>query len=110
MNIVCDLCGTGRTCLCSSWDFLHFFSPRERMDEGKLEKTLCDLQSDGYLDVVFSERKGERMYVLSLRGDVQAFRRESLQWKRNVCFRVAFAVGGAVLSFLVGMLLRLVFL
>lgn len=109
MDILYSLCGEEGSCLCAPWDLLRCFSPRENMNEERLEKILSDLQSDGYLNVLHSDRKGELMYVITLRAEGLSYRRENLRLKRDVYFKIVLAAGGAVLSFLIGALLRAFF-
>ncbi len=109
MDRVFELCGEEGSCLCAPWDILQRFAARERPDEAQLEDILHALQADGYFDIIRSERKGDPMYVITLRSDGYSYRRESLQVRRSIAFKVALAVGGAVLSFLIGLLLRVLF-
>ena len=109
MDIVYALCEEDGNCLCAPWDILQQFTPKDNFDEEKLERILQDLQSDGYLDVIRSDRKGELTYVITLRANGFSYRRESLQVKRNIYFKVLLTVGGAVASFLIGLLLRALF-
>ncbi len=109
MDRVYELCEREGGCLCMPWDILQQFAAKERPDESELQDILHALQADGYLDVILSDRKGEPVYVITLRPGGYTYRRESLQEKRNIAFRVGLAVAGAVLSFLVGLLLRVIF-
>lgn len=109
MDRVYELCEKEGSCLCAPWDILQQFSPKERPDEEQLEDILHALQADGYFDVILSERKGDAVYVITLRPVGYAYRRESLQVRRNIAFKVALAAAGAVFSFLVGLLLRVIF-
>ena len=109
MDRVFELCAGEGSCLCAPWDILQQFSARERPDEAQLEGILHDLQADGYFDVIRSERRGDPVYVITLRAGGYSYCRESLQVRRSIAFRVALATGGAVLSFLVGLLLRALF-
>lgn len=109
MDILYSLCLEEGSCLCAPWDILQQFEGKENMDEGKLEKILLDLQSDGYVSVLHSDRRGEPMYVITMRAEGFAYRRENRRIKRDIYFKIALATGGAVLSFLVGVLLRTFF-
>ncbi|MBR7099637.1 MAG: hypothetical protein IKC91_00575 [Clostridia bacterium] len=106
MNAVYELCEGAGSCLCAPWDILARIEKKQRFDEATLEKILHDLQSDGYLDLIRSERKGDPVYVITLRANGYAYQRQNLFFKRNFYLKIAWTVGGAVLSFLIGLLLR----
>jgi high-affinity Fe2+/Pb2+ permease len=108
MDIVYRLCGEEGSCLCAPWDILRQTSG-EKWDEKKVEKILCDLQSDGYIGVIRSDRKGEPMYVLTLRVNGLSYRRENLQIKRGIFLKAALCVLGAIASFFIGLLLKSIF-
>jgi hypothetical protein len=82
---------------------------REKWTEEKLEKTLDDLKMDDYFDLLFTDRKGERTYVITLRAAGQAFERNALQTKRNYAVKLIWAVASAIVAFLVGVILRRIF-
>lgn len=109
MDILYSLCEAEGSCLCAPWDILRQFQAKDDMDEAKLEKILSDLQSDGYVSVLHSDRKGEPMYVITMRAEGFAYRRENLRLRRDIYFKIALAAGGAILSFLIGMFLRAFF-
>lgn len=109
MDIVYGMCGEEGSCLCAPWDILRQFDAKEKFDENQVEKILCDLQSDGYISLIRSDRKGEPMYVLTLRANGISYRRENLQMKRSIFFKVTITLIGAVASFFVGMLLKMIF-
>lgn len=108
MDIVYRLCGEEGSCLCAPWDILRQ-TGREKWDENTVENILCDLQSDGYISMIRSDRKGEPMYVLSLRANGMAYRRENLQLKRSLVLKATLCVLGAVFSFFIGLILKSIF-
>ena len=106
MDCVYALCEKEGSCLCSPWDIQRQFPAGVRPDESQLEDILRALQTDGYFDVILSSRKGERVYVITLRPVGCAYRRENLQQRRNIALKISLAAVCAALSFLVGLLLR----
>ena len=109
MKTVYAACGKDGRCLLSEHDFLGMFQKRDKTDAEGLEKTLKALEMDGYFDLCESERKGEKMYVVTLLGKGLAFRREAVQQKRNAYGKLFWAVVSAVATFLVGVLLKRIF-
>ena len=75
----------------------------------ELEKTLTNLAMDGYFDIIYSERQGERVYCFSLLKKGKAFMREKKMARRNLIFRIVISLSLAVMSFLVGLLLKAIF-
>ncbi len=80
-----------------------------RCEGEALERILRTLELDGYFDLLPSSRKGERVFVVHMRGAGLSFRRDDHRRKRSIVFRLGLAAAGAVITFLVGILLRLVF-
>lgn len=74
-----------------------------------LEKIIQDLKADGYFDLVYTSRQGEIVYCIQLFDKGRAFPREKNQMKRTLVFRLLCSVGFALLSFILGMILKAVF-
>ena len=74
-----------------------------------IERAENDLYSDGYFDLVYSDRKGERIYCISLTEKGTGFKRSKRIFKRTGLFRIGLSVSLAVLSFLIGLLLKAIF-
>ena len=49
------------------------------------------------------------MYVITLHRNGEAYRRDAQQMRRGIVFRIALSAAGAVVAFLVGLLLRTIF-
>ena len=109
MGVAYALCGKDGRCLISVRDFLARLPKREKTDDEGLERTLKALEMDDYFDLCFSERKGEKMFVITLHGKGLAFRRLAEQEKRNAYGKLFWAVVSAVATFLVGVLLKRIF-
>ena len=109
MDRVYALCHEKGVCLISPVELLAMFSPRKKYTEAQLEKILEALALDNYFEFLSSERKGEKMYVISLRANGYAYKRCSLQKKRDMALRLLWAIASAVVAFLVGILLKRIF-
>ncbi len=77
--------------------------------EEEIEDILRALEMDGYFEFVLSDRKGEKTYVVRMRTAGLSYRRADAQRKRGAWFRLAFTAVGAVVTFLIGVVLRLIF-
>lgn len=81
---------------------------RNYTEEG-LEKLLNALALDDYFELLSSERKGEKMYVISLRANGYAFKRCHTQMKRDMALKVSWAIVSAIIAFVVGLILKWIF-
>lgn len=109
MRAVYGLCGGRESCLVSVYDILSMLPQRRGFTAEAVEKTLRALECDDYFDLVLSERKGEHMYVITLHRSGEEYRRDKQQVRRGVAFKIALSAAGAVVAFLVGLLLRTLF-
>ena len=109
MKIIYALCHEKGVCLISPTELIDILPLRKKYTEEGLEEVLHQLALDDYFDLLFSERKGEKMYVLSLRTKGQAYKRCSLQQKRDVAVKMLLAVASAVVAFVVGLILKRIF-
>ena len=109
MNAVYELSAGKNVCLVSPAELLAMLSPRGKYTEEILEKILDALALDNYFELLSSERKGEKMYVISLRTNGYAFKRYAAQARRDAAVKVFWAVASAVVAFLVGLVLKRIF-
>ena len=109
MNAVYDLCHEKGVALVSPSELLAMLSHKKGYTEERIEEILHELSLDDYFELLSSERKGEKMYVISLRTNGYAFKRGYVQMKRNAALKILWAVASAVIAFLVGLLLKWLF-
>ena len=109
MNAVYNLCSEKGICLVSPTELLEVLPSKRNYTEEALERVLDALALDNYFELLSSERKGEKMYVISLRANGYAFKRCHTQMKRDVALKLAWAITSAVVAFLVGLLLKWIF-
>ena len=109
MNAVYELSAGKSVCLVSPSELLTTLPPRGKYTEENLEKILDALALDDYFELLSSERKGEKMYVISLRANGYAFKRGYVQMKRDMAMKIFWAVTSAIIAFLVGLILKWIF-
>lgn len=109
MAAVYSLCDGTDGCLVSPLDILSVMPAKNRLSPERLDDILSELQSDGYFDLIHSERKGEKMYVINMKESGHSFMREARQRKRDVSFRIFLAFIGAFATFIFGLILKAVF-
>lgn len=97
------------SCIVSDAFILQSIPEKFKLNEVKLDGILKQLEYDGYFECTKSERKGETVNVISLKPKGKAFKRELIQRRRelvnNFFWRMVFAAVGAVVGFLVSLLL-----
>ena len=108
MNAVYELCDGSDCCLISRADILSLL-PAKTRDRCNLDDVLFGLHCDGYFDLITSERKGEKMYVITLKESGFAFKRSQKQRRRDITFKIMLALIGAVATFIFGLILRGIF-
>ncbi len=79
------------------------------VEREELEKILENLCSDGYFDFILSDRKGEKVYCISLTEKGKGYLRSVKELKRNVLLRVCLTAALAVMSFVIGVVLKAIF-
>ncbi len=109
MSAIYALCdGTGG-CLISPPDILAVLPEKHRYSAEKLEDIIFTLKCDGYFDVITSERKGEKMYVINLKENGFAYKRTAKQKQRDITFKIFLAFIGAAATFIFGIILKALF-
>lgn len=109
MGAVYALSGGKERFLAAPYDLLALLPPKADYDEEKLERVLHSLELDGYFDLIASDRKGEKTYVVHMREAGLGFSRSNTQRKRGLYFKLGVAALTGALSFLIGMILRAIF-
>lgn len=98
----------GGGCLVSPSDLLTDLKDK-KMTAEKLDKTLKSLELDDYFDLIYSDKKGAEVMCITLKPKGRAFSREAVQNRRYLVFKIMIAVGSAILTFVVGRFLYLLF-
>ncbi len=109
MQAVFSLCKENGRCLVAPADLIKHLPAKEKCTEEKLEKILRALELDDYFEIISSDRKGEKMYVITLHPNGFAFKRSTVQMRRDMFFKVSWTIASAVIAFLVGLLLKKIF-
>lgn len=109
MGAVYSLCEGRGVCLVSPSEIIDALPARKKYTEEQVERILSALALDDYFELLSSERKGEKMYVISLHPSGYAFKRCSLQQKRDMALKVGWAIASAVIAFIVGWVLKWIF-
>ena len=109
MNIVFQACDGKPSCLITARDILSKIPNKKGLSEEKVLKTLKSLELDDYFDIIYSDRKGEEVFCISLHTKGFSFRRDRQQDRRKLYFKIGITVATAVLSFLITFILKKLF-
>lgn len=109
MSAVFSLCDGTDGCLVSTLDILSLLPAKHRFTAERVDGILHSLMCDGYFDLITSERKGEKMYVISLKNEGMNFKRAIRQRQRDLLFRILLAFVGAMATFVFGLILKSLF-
>lgn len=109
MSAVYLLCDGTDGCLVSPLDILSVLPAKRKYSPERLEGILHDLSCDGYFDLITSERKGEKMYVINLRESGFNYKRNAKQKQRDIAFRIMLAFIGAAATFFFGLIIKGIF-
>ena len=109
MNAVYSLCDEKGICLVSPAELLSLLPSRKKYDEKKLENILKALALDDYFELLSSDRKGEKTYVISLHLGGYAYKRCGQQRRRDLFLKLGWAIASAVIAFVVGWVLKRIF-
>ena len=89
------------------YELLAVLPPRLKFDEEKLGVTMHALELDDYFELVESDRKGERVFVIIMHEKGLAYKRSDAQRRRKMYFKIAATVLCGALSAIVGILIKM---
>ncbi len=79
------------------------------LSEKEVDKILTDLKMDGYFDFIYSDRHGEIVYCVTLLERGKGYERDKMVRRRSLVYRLFLTVAFAIISFIVGLILKSVF-
>ena len=109
MRAVYDLCDGTDSCLISPSEILSLLPQKRHYSYDKIDGILHDLMHDGYFDLISSERRGEKMYVINMKEPGFSYKRVIAQRRRDIAFRVTLAFIGALSTFIFGLIIKSIF-
>ena len=92
--------------LVAPYELLALLPPRLNFNDEKLNRALRSLELDGYFELIESDRKGERVFVVHMREAGRSFRRSDALRKRRMYYKIAVTLLCGALSALVGILVK----
>ncbi len=108
MTALCTVCKDKDSTLISPMDLVNIVGDKG-FTQTTLEQVMKDLNADGYFDLVYSDRRGEKVYCVTLLEKGKGYTRGVRVFKRNLLFRLGLTVALAIVSFLIGLILKAIF-
>ena len=101
--------GNRDTCLLLPLDFEHALAPKYNFNQIELQGILDGLVQDNYINLVNSDKNGELIYCISILPKGKSFHREQKHVKKTWVGAVIRTILLAILSFVVGLILKAIF-
>ncbi len=109
MEFLYRKCREKNGCLTSFQEIIISLSHKIKLTQTKLKEVMLSLEQDDYFDMIYSDRHGEQVLVITLHLKGKAFPRELVQSGRQLKYKLILASLGAVFSFIIGRILYLIF-
>ena len=106
MGAVFQLSGGKERFLAAPYELLSLLPRRLNFDEEKLRSALRSLELDGYFELIESDRKGVRVFVIIMREAGLSFKRSDALRRRRMYYKIAVTLLCGALSALVGILVK----
>ena len=107
MEYVYQKCQGKKSCLVSPREIISFAADKYVIYPEELEKIMTNLSYDNYIELFKSDKKGSSVYCVSLKIKGEGFHRELSNNKRNFWFLFGRTCLFAVITALIGVLIRL---
>ena len=101
--------GKRDTCLLLPLDIEHALEPKYSINQTETQALLDGLVQENYINLVNSDKNGELIYCISILPKGKSFYREEHNFKKSWVSAVVRTVLLAILSFVVGIILKLIF-
>ena len=110
MDYIYSVCKDKQSCLISPFEIANHLMPRYEINDFEIDQIIEALVLDNYIDVVHSDNKGKLVYVISLKPKGEAYDRDKKSSRKRLYLIIVRTVLLAVLSFVIGVALKLIFL
>ena len=110
MEYVYQKCQGKKSCLISPREIISFVADKYVLSQDELERIMTNLSYDNYIELFKSDKKGSPVFCVSLKLKGEGFHRELTNNKRNLWFMLGRTCILAVISAIIGVLIKLIFL
>ncbi len=104
-----EVCPQKRPYLILASEMAEFISKKYLITIGELDDIMIMLAKDNYIEYVASEGKNGYYYCITLKGKAITFKKDLKKQKKEFCMLIIKTLGLAVLSFVMGVLLKTIF-
>lgn len=109
LNYILQVTNDKDSCLLSPDEIIHGLEPKHSCNQIEIEAFLDGLSQENYISVVNSDKKGELIYCITILSKGKSFVREEKNAKKGVVNAIVRTVLLAILSFIVGLILKAIF-
>ena len=85
------------------------FLNNKKLNESDIKKSLIILMQSDYLEVTFINKNSQEYCLITLKNKGKNYKIEKVSVRRQLVSRIIFAFTGAIVSFIVGKILYLIF-
>ncbi len=108
MEYVYEKCQGKKSCLISPREIISYVADKYVIYPDELEKIMTNLSYDNYIELFKSDRKGSPVFCVSLKIKGEGFHRELTNNKRNLALLLGRTCILAIISGLIGVLIRVI--
>lgn len=109
MQYILKQSGNRDTCLLLPIDIEHALAPKYNVNQIEAQALLDGLVQENYINLVNSDKNGELIYCISILPKGKSFHREQNNAKKYWLSAVGRTIVLAILSFVVGVILKAIF-
>lgn len=102
-------CKGKESSLIAPQEISNYLMPKYEINNVEVDQIINALVLDNYIEVVHSDSKGKLIYCVSLKQKGASFEREKQHYKKTTYLIIVRTVLLAILSFVVGLILRAIF-
>ena len=104
-----EICPNKRSYLILAEQIAEFVSKKYLISTTELDDIMITLAKDNYIDFVVSDSKKGYYYCITLKNKALTLKKDLKKQKQEFCMLIVKTVGFAILSFVVGIILKTIF-
>ena len=106
MKVIYDKAVDRRAAILTEEDIMDALPKKSGITRCDMREIVRQLAMDNYFELIHSEKKGQPVMVITLTRNGEAFERELTQQKRNIRQKLAITVICAIITAVVGIIIR----